>query len=83
MCNITVCLVGYIALRKKANIYFKKYILKICFGTFVMIIFSMTLNFLLKKVVFEKIATIVSISVGTGIYIVLAVLLGLIKKEKN
>ena len=35
MCNITVCLVGYVALRKKANIYLKKYILNLNSNQFI------------------------------------------------
>ena len=82
MCNSIVFFIGIFYLIK--NIDFKidktNLILKPFFATVIMCIVSISINFLLKKVISEKFATILSITVGTGIYGALIIALKMLKK---
>ncbi len=81
ICNFTVCTIGFVFLKKTINlkIDIKKCILKPIFATLIMSCIAIIINFLLKSIITEKLATIVSIATAAGCYGALVVALKLIK----
>ena len=82
ICNLTVFMIGFIILKKYIELDIKNYLFKVTFITLIMSVLSILLYFNLKRIFFLRLALIVSISVATGIYIVLAAFCGLFKNRK-
>ena len=71
LCNIVVCIIGYNELKKSINLKldFKDFILKPLAITLIMIIISFYIYNSLKSIIWNKVATILSILVAIVIYI--------------
>lgn len=82
VCNFIVFLIGYFSLKRIINlkIDIKNCILKPIFATTVMALIGVLIKFLLKSIIQEKLATILSIALAASSYAVLVMALKLIKK---
>lgn len=79
ICNLAVCIIGYVVLKKHIKIKLKKVIIKIIFATIIMTIVSIILKNYINRIIFKKLATIVSILLTSGAYIAAVIVLKLMK----
>ena len=73
ICNLIVFIIGITVLIKNINLKLslKDFILKPFFATFIMSLVAIFINFLLKGIILQKIATMLSILTATSVYVVL------------
>ena len=81
--NMSVCIIGYVAIKINVKIDLKKEFLKILFAIFLMSICSIFLHNIFKKVFFEKISSIIAISIGTAVYVLAVIKFSIFKKGET
>ena len=81
-CNFIVCIIGYVYLKKTIELKIdkKNCILKPIFATLIMASSAIVIKIFLKRIILEKLAIIVSISLATSTYAVLIMALKVLKK---
>ena len=85
VCNFVVVIIGFIILVKsiKLKIHINEFILKPIFATIIMSGVAISVFFLLKSIILEKMATILSILTATSIYGIFTIICNPLKKAKN
>ena len=83
ICNFVVCLIGFIVLKRNVKINLNKFIFRIFIATFIMAVLSIYIYNFLKSIISIKMATILVIAIAMGVYLGIAMLLGLFKNVKK